>query len=211
MLGCFYCHRNIVHRITTCFYFILQTADIAAAPLTVTSERQAVVQFSMPFQSTGPAILMRKPPDASPDFAGRLLRLFAPMSSSVWLLSLISIMATATVLYVISYFSPVEWRKMAINNLASDRERESFTCMNSFWFIASCLTWQGELNYVSFCLSVVQAESLQQSLEQAARGINLDMNSDKAILTCFPLIRWYDSEICWLVHISQGKSWWCSG
>lgn len=122
---------------------VSKTADIAAAPLTVTSERQAVVQFSMPFQSTGPAILMRKPPNDTPDFAGRLLRLFAPMSSSVWLLSLIGIMATGTVLYIICYFSPIEWRKMAMNSQATDRERESFTCMNAFWFIAGSLTWQG--------------------------------------------------------------------
>lgn len=122
---------------------VSKTADIAAGPLTVTSQRQAVVQFSMPFQSNGPAILMRKQPDATPDFGDRLMRLFAPMSSSVWLLSLIGIMATGTVLYIICYFSPVEWRKMAMNSLANDRERESFTCMNSFWFIASSLTWQG--------------------------------------------------------------------
>ncbi|XP_029633512.1 glutamate receptor 2 [Octopus sinensis] len=122
---------------------INEVADIAAAPLTVTAARQKVIDFSAPFQKASPAILLRKPKNDQVGFVDRFMRLFVPMSSSVWLHTFIGMLATAIALYVICYFSPIEWRKMAIHKDATFRERESFTCLNSFWFVASCLVWQG--------------------------------------------------------------------
>ncbi|GAB1599747.1 glutamate receptor 2-like [Argonauta hians] len=120
-----------------------KVADVVGAPLTVTAKRQTVLDFTVPFERTSPAIVLRKPKNDQVGFVDRFLRLFVPMSTSVWLHTFIGMLATAIVLYIISYFSPIEWRKMAIHKDATLRERESFTCLNCFWFVASCLTWQG--------------------------------------------------------------------
>lgn len=73
----------------------------------------------------------------------RLLRIWAPLKPSVWMMIFISFLVTSIILYVVSYFNPYEWRRMSHDREATLREGESFTCMNSFWFAISALMWQG--------------------------------------------------------------------
>ena len=54
-----------------------QEADVAAAPLYVTDQREDVVDFSIPFIDVQAAILLKKPPTGSTArirFAGDLLK-----------------------------------------------------------------------------------------------------------------------------------------
>ncbi|KAI8788271.1 hypothetical protein BgiMline_007590, partial [Biomphalaria glabrata] len=55
-------------------------ADIAAAPLTETSKRRSVVDFSTPFMSFGPVIIMKRPTKKVMTLEERLQRLFQPLS-----------------------------------------------------------------------------------------------------------------------------------
>ncbi|XP_055881162.1 glutamate receptor 2-like [Biomphalaria glabrata] len=118
-------------------------ADIAAAPLTETSKRRSVVDFSTPFMSFGPVIIMKRPTKKVMTLEERLQRLFQPLSDSVWLMSGLAWLVTSVVLYVICHFNPYDWRRLAKDRQASLREGESFTCLNSFFFTMSTVLWQG--------------------------------------------------------------------
>ncbi|XP_071079955.1 glutamate receptor 3-like isoform X2 [Haliotis cracherodii] len=117
--------------------------DMAAAPLTVTSNRRDAVDFSIPIQNFGPVIVMKKPTSYQPSLGDRLSRVFTPLDQSVWLLSILAYLAVSTIVYVICHCNPYEWRRMAKDGEATIREAESFTCYNSFWFVLSAWAWQG--------------------------------------------------------------------
>lgn len=117
-------------------------ADIAG-PLTLTYNRSMFVEFSVPVASIGPVIVMKRPVAGKPSFEENLAKLLTPFEFSVWLMSVLALLVTGTVLYIIAHFNPYEWRRMAKDREATVREAESFTCMNSFWFVVSTVTWQG--------------------------------------------------------------------
>lgn len=58
-----------------------QTADLAICDLSITSERNAVVDFSTPFMTTGIAILFKKEDPDIPD----MFSFLNPLSLDVWL------------------------------------------------------------------------------------------------------------------------------
>lgn len=122
---------------------VSRKAEIAAAPLTITSQRRKVVQFSVPFQNFGPVIVLRRPQFPQPTFGERFQHLFAPLTHSVWLMTLVAYFVTSVVLYVICHVNPYEWRHLHRDGQATLREGESFTCMNTFWFVLSSVMWQG--------------------------------------------------------------------
>lgn len=76
-------------------YFNLQELDLAIGPLTITSVRQSVIDFTVPYMEDGGAILTKgdKPPD--------LLYQFRPFSPGVWLLLCAYIVMTGAVLFTI--------------------------------------------------------------------------------------------------------------
>ncbi|XP_076442666.1 glutamate receptor 2-like [Babylonia areolata] len=117
--------------------------DVAAAPLTITSKRRHVVHFSVPFQNFGPVIVLKRPQSPQPTFQERFQHLFAPLTHSVWLMTLVAYFTTSVVLYVICHVNPYEWRHLYRDGQATLREGESFTCMNTFWFVLSSIMWQG--------------------------------------------------------------------
>ena len=75
--------------------FYLQEADLAAAPLTITSTRERVVDFSKPFMTLGTGMLMnRKDVFYRPDQAVRANPLFflMPITIVAWILIVIAIL-----------------------------------------------------------------------------------------------------------------------
>ncbi|PVD26304.1 hypothetical protein C0Q70_13975 [Pomacea canaliculata] len=117
--------------------------ELVAAPLTMTSSRNKVLDFSVPFQDFGPVIVMRRPRNEQPSFGERFSRIFAPLSHSVWLMALVAYFITSVVLYIICHCNPYEWRHLYRDGQATYREGESFTCMNAFWFMMSTWMLQG--------------------------------------------------------------------
>ena len=117
---------------------------MVAAPITVTQNRARAVDFSHPFQSVGPVIVLKRPDHFQPPLKESLSKLLVPLEFSVWLMACLAFFATGTTLYIISYFNPYEWRRMAKDREATLREAESFTCLNSFWFALSTMAWQGK-------------------------------------------------------------------
>ncbi|NWI85989.1 GLRK protein, partial [Pitta sordida] len=108
-------------------------ADIAVAPLTVTSAREEVVSFTTPFLQTGIGILLRK------DTVSQEMSFFhflSPFSKETWTGVLFAYLLTCFCLFLVARLSPCEWNE-------PKSEENHFTFLNSLWFGAGALALQG--------------------------------------------------------------------
>ncbi|NXQ10676.1 GLRK protein, partial [Peucedramus taeniatus] len=108
-------------------------ADIAVAPLTVTSAREEVVSFTTPFLQTGIGILLRKD-TASQDMS--FFHFLSPFSKETWTALLFAYLLTCFCLFLVARLSPCEWNE-------PKNEENHFTFLNSLWFGAGALALQG--------------------------------------------------------------------
>ncbi|XP_026333844.1 glutamate receptor 1-like [Hyposmocoma kahamanoa] len=123
-------------------------ADIAVAPLAITPEREEVVDFTEPFLSAkNPIENSRIPKQLTDTFS--FLR---PLSKEIWLCVLFSFFAVSIVLFLVSRFSPHEWRSISISDTHLDHPITStneiilhneFSIWNSFWFSLGSFMQQG--------------------------------------------------------------------
>ncbi|XP_074874217.1 putative glutamate receptor [Carettochelys insculpta] len=112
---------------------VRQEADLAVAPLTITSAREEVVSFTTPFLATGIGILLRK------DAASQSTSLFGfltPFSKETWTGLLVAYLLTCLCLFLAARLSPCEWQE-------PKSEENHFTFLDSLWFGAGALTLQG--------------------------------------------------------------------
>lgn len=77
---------------------LLQRADLAVAPLTITYVRETVIDFSKPFMTLGISILYRKPSGTSPG----VFSFLSPLAPDVWMWVLLSCLGVSCVLFVIA-------------------------------------------------------------------------------------------------------------
>jgi len=109
-----------------------QDADIAAAALTITAERETVVDFSFPYWEEPSGVLIRRPAEGS-----KLLNLLKPLQWSVWLTVIVEVLLASVVIYACT---------ACANHLAA-RQRD--TTMTSF---ENCLWYSfGALVNQSMC------------------------------------------------------------
>lgn len=107
-------------------------ADLAVAPLTLTSVRERHVDMSTPFLQTGLGFILNKELVSHESS----LSLLAPFSADMWVGLLISFLLTGLGIYLVSRMSPSEWAE-------PDKEQHTFTLLHSFWYITGALTLQG--------------------------------------------------------------------
>ncbi|XP_067423249.1 probable glutamate receptor [Emydura macquarii macquarii] len=112
---------------------IRQEADLAVAPLTITSTREEVVSFTMPFLATGIGILLRK--DAASQ-GSSLFCFLTPFSKETWTGLIVAYLLTCLCLFLAARLSPCEWKE-------PKSEENRFTFLNSLWFGAGALALQG--------------------------------------------------------------------
>lgn len=62
------------------FFYFVQEADIAIAPMTITAERERVIDFSKPFMSLGISIMIKKPAKENPG----VFSFLNPLSQEIW-------------------------------------------------------------------------------------------------------------------------------
>ena len=114
-------------------------ADIAIADLTITSSREQVVDFSLPFMTTGVGILFTKATKAEATLFGFL----SPFTGLVWTCLLGATCLISVALFLVGRLSPYEW-----DNPFPCREDEpilenDLSCKNSFWCVVGALMQQG--------------------------------------------------------------------
>lgn len=114
-------------------------ADVAAADLTITYEREAAVDFSMPFMNLGIGILFRKPKKEPP----KLFSFMSPLAIEVWIYLLTAFLGVTLFLFVVARFSPYEWVNPHPCVRDPDELENNFTMKNTLWFTIGCLMQQG--------------------------------------------------------------------
>nr|QNL15099.1 ionotropic receptor 2 [Aulacocentrum confusum] len=90
---------------------IRKEADIAIASMTITSERERVIDFSKPFMSLGISIMIKKPVKQKPG----VFSFLNPLSKEIWVCVIFSYIGVSIVLFIVSRFSPYEWRVIKLN------------------------------------------------------------------------------------------------
>ncbi|XP_068623895.1 glutamate receptor 1-like [Battus philenor] len=123
-------------------------ADLVIAPLIVTLERETVVDFSKPFLSFDV-----KPDKIEIPNTNTIFSFLRPLSKEIWLCILFSIFAVSVVLFLVSRFSPCEWRVLTITDSQSPEHNEvattkttvinEFSFWNSLWFSLGSFMQQG--------------------------------------------------------------------
>ncbi|CAH0716029.1 unnamed protein product, partial [Brenthis ino] len=123
-------------------------ADMAIAPLTVTLEREEVIDFSKPFLSFDATTKNENLPDIATIFT--FLR---PLSMEIWFSILGSMLGVSLCLFLVSRFSPNEWRVMSLtdshttdnNEIATTKTTvvNEFSFWNSMWFSLGSFMQQG--------------------------------------------------------------------
>ncbi|XP_041980063.1 glutamate receptor ionotropic, kainate 2 isoform X4 [Aricia agestis] len=116
-----------------------QRADIAIADLTITYDREQVVDFTMPFMNLGISVLYRKPIKQPPN----LFSFLSPLSLDVWIYMATAYLGVSVLLFILARFSPYEWDSSR-NCLEEPPVLENhFTLLNSLWFTIGSLMQQG--------------------------------------------------------------------
>lgn len=129
-------------------------ADMAIAPLTITSQRESVVDFSKPWMNLGISILIRKPekrkPGATPmcihcsvfdSFSSLgVFSFMAPLSKEIWMCVTFAYIGVSVILFLVSRFSPYEW---SMEDEQTCRLSNKFSILNTLFFALAAFMQQG--------------------------------------------------------------------
>ncbi|KAG8194658.1 hypothetical protein JTE90_003129 [Oedothorax gibbosus] len=114
-------------------------ADMAVADLTITSTRERVMDFTLPFMNTGISILFKKPTEK----VKSLFSFLSPFSMEVWVITMAAFLGVSFVLFLVGRLSPYEWDNPNPCRQDDGIEENCFTLLNSMWFAISALMQQG--------------------------------------------------------------------
>lgn len=122
--------------------FLLQKAEIAIAPLTITLVREEVIDFSKPFMSLGISIMIKKPQKSKPG----VFSFLDPLAYEIWMCIVFAYIGVSVVLFLVSRFSPYEWHTEEPEDGKegpSDQPPNEFGIFNSLWFSLGAFMQQG--------------------------------------------------------------------
>ncbi|CAM1319691.1 GRIA2 (predicted) [Pycnogonum litorale] len=112
-------------------------ADIAIAPLTITSERERVIDFTKPYMSQGISLMIKKPVKQKPG----VFSFMNPLSKHIWICIIAAYIGVSLVLFLVSRFSPYEWH--ILNTSSGPVVSNEFSIYNSLWFALGAFMQQG--------------------------------------------------------------------
>lgn len=110
---------------------------MAIAPLTITSAREKVIDFTKPFMSMGISIMIKKPMNRLPG----VFSFMNPLSEEIWMCIIFAYVGVSVVLFLVSRFSPHEWRYE--ENFMGPSAQNDFSLHNSLWFSLGAFMQQG--------------------------------------------------------------------
>ncbi|XP_064482166.1 glutamate receptor 1-like isoform X2 [Ornithodoros turicata] len=116
---------------------IRQEANMAIAPLTITSARERVIDFTKPFMSLGISIMIKKPMKMKPG----VFSFMNPLSREIWMCIIFAYVGVSVVLFLVSRFSPHEWRYE--ETFVGPSVSNDFSLYNSLWFSLGAFMQQG--------------------------------------------------------------------
>lgn len=122
------------------YYFKkFQNADLAVTDLTITAEREAGVDFTIPFMNLGISILYKKAQKEAP----KLFSFMDPFANDVWVLLGVSYLTVSASLFVLGRFSATEWDNPFPCVEEPNELENQFTFGNALWFTIGALLQQG--------------------------------------------------------------------
>ncbi|KAF7274436.1 hypothetical protein GWI33_012907 [Rhynchophorus ferrugineus] len=114
-------------------------ADLAITDLTITSERENAVDFTMPFMNLGISILYRKPKPVPPS----LFMFTSPFSTGVWIMLGVAYLLVSISIFIMGRLSPSEWTSPFPCIEEPEYLINQFSIRNSLWFTIGGLLQQG--------------------------------------------------------------------
>lgn len=114
-------------------------ADLAITDLTITSERESGVDFTMPFMNLGISILFRKPTKQPPS----TFSFMSPFSTEVWMYLGGAYIGVSLCLFVLGRISPLEWDNPYPCIEEPTELENQFSLRNALWFTIGALLQQG--------------------------------------------------------------------
>ncbi|XP_034239452.1 glutamate receptor ionotropic, kainate 2-like [Thrips palmi] len=114
-------------------------ADLGICDLTITYDRERAVDFTMPFMNLGISILYSKPPPKEPN----LYSFLEPLSTEVWIYNAAAFLGVGLVLFVLARVTPWEWDNPHPCNPEPEELENTFTLLNSLWFVMGSVLQQG--------------------------------------------------------------------
>ncbi|XP_065364319.1 glutamate receptor ionotropic, kainate 2 isoform X1 [Calliphora vicina] len=114
-------------------------ADLGITDLTMTSDRESAVDFTIPFMNLGIAILFRKPMKEPP----KLFSFMSPFSGEVWLWLGLAYVAVSLSMFILGRISPPEWDNPYPCIEEPTELENQFTFINCFWYAIGTLLQQG--------------------------------------------------------------------
>ncbi|CAF3688902.1 unnamed protein product, partial [Adineta steineri] len=110
--------------------------DLAIAPLTITSQRESVVDFSKPWMNLGISILISKPEKTKPG----VFSFMAPLSKEIWMCVTFAYIGVSVILFLVSRFSPYEW---SMEDEETFQLSNKFSILNTLFFALAAFMQQG--------------------------------------------------------------------
>ncbi|CUT99119.1 Glutamate receptor ionotropic kainate 2 [Echinococcus multilocularis] len=114
-------------------------ADMAVAALTITYEREQVLDFSTPFMTLGGSLLFMRPKTQKPS----IFSFLQPLSPTVWAYVITTYIVVSVGLFLVARLSPYEWQNPHPCEAFSEEKENQFTVLSSFWFFITPLLNQG--------------------------------------------------------------------
>lgn len=137
-------NNQAISNIQIQIQFPNQKADLSVAPLTISSIRERVIDFSKPFMNLGISIMIKKPEKQKPG----VFSFMDPLAYDIWACIVISYLAVSFVLFLVSRFSPYEWqmddsKDCPDTSVVMPSYTNDFTVLNSLWFSLAAFMRQG--------------------------------------------------------------------
>ncbi|KHN72930.1 Glutamate receptor 1 [Toxocara canis] len=114
-------------------------ADVCVASLTINQDRERVVDFSKPYMTTGISIMIKKPDKQ--EFS--VFSFMQPLSTEIWMYIIFAYVGVSVVIFLVSRFSPYEWRVEEMPNGSGFTISNDFSVYNCLWFTLAAFMQQG--------------------------------------------------------------------
>ena len=116
-----------------------KNGDMVLGAITITTEREEVVDFSQPFLYLGVRILLKKP-EKKPT---ALFSFLDPLNVEVWIYIMLAYIGTSAIMFIIGRFSPYEWFNPNPCVEEAGVVENQFSVFNALWFTIGSLMQEG--------------------------------------------------------------------
>ncbi|CAL8072030.1 unnamed protein product [Calicophoron daubneyi] len=135
---------------------ISKKADLAVASLTITYDRERVIDFTTPFMSLSLSVIIQKS-NSDPG-----LQFTAPLSGEVWLCVMLAYLVVSLVLFLLGRVTPEEWYA---RHPCYPYVENQFTLRNSFWFTVGSLMQQVVSSYTANLAAFLTIDRMETDIE----------------------------------------------